>query len=200
MSEIPATPPQPVLAPPGAGLPLPARWIVRLLGRRLLRAKYTVDEALLDVQRTAANMLQRAAVLSDTEFNTRVLVPRLRGLEDSSRFWSPGMVLEHLCITSSAMVKLAVGLSNGHTIDDVVSTAAVKPTGNLGRAVLDDFEAIHFGVGDRVRAALGKEMNTRTHRHPWFGPLTASDWLRLLAGHARIHQRQLHHILQHRQA
>lgn len=188
----------PKLAAPGAGLPIPARWIVRLLGCFMLRKQFTVESALLDMERTAQDMLQRVSSLSDEDLETPVLVPRLRGLEDSSRFWSPGMVLEHLCLTTPSMLRLAIGLSNGAASDQVVSTANVKPQGKRGRSVLTEFQDCHLGAGDRTKAALGQDLNGLTHRHPWFGPLTAGDWIRLAAGHLRIHQRQLSKILENR--
>ncbi len=195
MKEASDTNPSPRLAPPGAGLPWPAKWVVRLLGRTLLRHQFTVASALTDLEITTQAILQRVSALSDVALETPVLVPRLRGLEDSSRYWSPGMVLEHLCLTTPTMLGLAIGLSQGIPSEHVIRTADVKPSGGRGRAVLEEFAACHLGAGARTVPALGKDLNALTHRHPWFGPLTAGDWIRLVAGHARIHQRQLKNIL-----
>lgn len=185
----------PKLGPPGAGLPWPANWVVRILGRTMLRKQFTVDQALTDLQTTTEAILKRVSALSDAALEARVLVPKLRGLEDSSRYWSPGMVLEHLCLTTPAMLGLATSLSQGTPVERVVRTADVKPTGERGRGVIQEFADCHLGAGTRTAEALGKDLTSLTHIHPWFGPLTAGDWIRLVAGHARIHQRQLEAIL-----
>ncbi|MBX3389322.1 MAG: hypothetical protein KF691_07680 [Phycisphaeraceae bacterium] len=40
----------------------------------------------------------------------RVLIPRLRGLEDSSRYWSVWMMLDHLRIVNSQVAMVIASL------------------------------------------------------------------------------------------
>ncbi len=180
----------PTLAPPGAGLPFPESWIVRLAGRFMMRRRYTWDSALDDLEATAERLIARFAALEPSARTTPVLVERLRGLEDSSRFWSPSMVLEHLCLTGGPMLAMVLMLSHGKTSSRKVSTAAVKPVGKPPEEVLAAFTKLHREARERLQEGAGPLREGPTHRHPWFGRLNPTDWLRLMAGHLRLHERQ----------
>jgi len=186
----------PKLAAPGAGLPLLEAWVVRLFGRSALRRRFTRETALADLEQTAERLLQRTAPLSAEQLATPKLIPRLRGLEDSSRFWSPSMVLEHLCLTGRPMAQVVILLSHGGHSDRRVSTAAVKPVGRDPLAVREEFAAIHRGLRQQLAASAGNQWEGPTHVHPWFGALNATDWLRLMASHLRLHEAQLDLLLE----
>lgn len=188
-------PVEPALAPPGAGLPPLDAWFVRRFGRLQLRLRSPGDGAADLASALAAGLAQRAAALDDATLARRVLVAPMRGLEDSSRNWSPGMVLEHLLITGRGMLGIALALSHGRTVDRVVRTADVKPRGGDERRVAAAFAELHQALPARWRAERGAQLHGPTHDHPWFGPLTASDWIRLVAFHLRLHARQFDRIL-----
>jgi hypothetical protein len=63
---------------------------------------------------------------SDVEAQ-RVLIPRIRGLEDSSRYWSVWMTLDHLRIVHESLAHLIRELVREVTPPGAASTAAVKP-------------------------------------------------------------------------
>jgi hypothetical protein len=183
------------LAPPGAGLPLHEAWTLRLFGRFMLRRGTTWDSALDDIEAISDRMIARFSALPLEIQSTRVLVKRLQGLEDSSRYWSPAMVLEHLCITGEAMLGMVILLSNGGTSSRRVSTADVKPVGLPPGEVLQSFTTLHRGARPRLRERCGPEREGGKHRHPWFGALHATDWLRMTAFHLRLHEKQMELIL-----
>lgn len=185
----------PTLARPGAGLPLLESWLVRLFGRRLLRRRFTRATAVDEIERTARRLLDKTASLSPDQLVTPRLIDRLRGMEDSSRFWSPSMVLEHLCITGRGTTRVILLLSNGNRSERVVSTAAVKPSGKDPVLVREEFRAIHSSLRQQLAEAAGNQWHGLTHAHPWFGPLNASDWLCMMAMHMRLHEQQLDRIL-----
>jgi hypothetical protein len=85
------------LAPPGAGLPkvelLVARWLFQW--RRARGSRQSFTEAF---QRERGRIRLSIGDLSPDACAQRVLIPRLRGLEDSSRYWSVWMTLDHLRI------------------------------------------------------------------------------------------------------
>jgi hypothetical protein len=186
---------EPHLARPGAGLPFLEARLVRWFGRAMMRRRFTWDSALDAMEAAAERLLQRADRLPESELSTRVLIPRLTGMEDSSRYWSPVMVLEHLCITAQGMLSIAILLSNGKETTHVVSTAAVKPKGLPVPAVLTDFSNIHRGARTRLAAEAGDHRDWPAHEHPWFGQLNATDWIRLLGMHTQLHERQFNRIL-----
>ncbi len=190
------TPPK--LHPPGAGLPFFSRLAVRWFGRRMLRGKFTWDTAPASVEATALRMLAATARSDDETFHRPVLVPPMRGLEDSSRYWSPAMVLEHLVITAPGFLHFILALSRGESSDKVIDTATVKPQGTTGREVEAKFRELHSGVAERIVSEAGPHRRTPTHRHPWFGDLGASDWSALFALHLQLHEKQLMAIIRGR--
>ena len=121
---------------------------------------------------------------------TRVLIPRPLGLEDSSRYWSVYMTLDHLRIVNGGTGELIRLLGVGKTPDRVTGTADVKPSPDADESVLGTFEAAcaHF-----ERCVSGVE-NLRTALrwpHPWFGPLDAADWHFFTAFHLTLHRQQI---------
>jgi len=193
VTDHPAAPP--TLAPPGAGLPPLEAWLVRLFGRPLLRRRYTRETALDAIDQTAARLLDKTASLSPTQLATPKLIPRLRALEDSSRFWSPSMVLEHLCITGRGTIQMVILLTREKRPERTVSTATVKPAGRDPMEVREEFTTLHQSLRRELAAAAGSEWSGLTHDHPWFGALNATDWLRMMATHLQLHEKQLDRIL-----
>jgi len=162
----------PHLAPPGAGLPAPERLIARIL---LALRRRTTDRAGSDARfREQREAVRRwVAGLDDASAGRRVLIARPLGLEDSSRYWSVWMTLDHLRIVHHEIARIIGGLGKGTIPAGQASTAAVKPA-----------------------AAAVPELRTSVRfPHPWFGPLDAAGWHRLAAGHMGIHRVQIDRII-----
>jgi hypothetical protein len=178
------------LAPPGAGIP----WHNQLAGRFMMwRLPHRMDEAaalrLFDAEATKLLALTRG--LTPAELAERVLVPPQTGLDDSSRYWSIAMTLEHVVIVGDAMANVVVELSHGRVPPGAVSTAAVKPRGEQGaNEALAAYEAF---IPRYVQTVSGRQSplpRSPRYRHPWFGEITAHQWLCLAAIHTRIHRKQ----------
>jgi hypothetical protein len=92
----------PQLAAPGAGLPKSERVVANFMIR--WKADHTTRE-----QAAACFAAERAAILSllqghdEVALSQPVLIKRLPGLEDSSRYWSLLMVVDHLRIVNRDM-------------------------------------------------------------------------------------------------
>jgi hypothetical protein len=181
------------LAPPGAGLPPVELWI----GRGLFKlwcwggdvAKFTQK---LESERRKIRQLYSSC--DDATGARRILIPRLRGMEDSSRHWSVWMTLDHVRIVNNAMASTIRTLSAGEIPQRVASTAAVKPDISATGEVRSAYEA----SCDEVLAAAAASPNLRTavrFAHPWFGPLDAFSWYALAGRHMDIHRKQLEQIL-----
>ena len=95
------------------------------------------------LERESERVLKVHANFSDTAKTQPVLVERLKGLEDSSRFWSPNMVLEHLVIVGQQMLVAIVELGNGRIPNGKADVAAVKPKGIDGVLVAQQFESFY---------------------------------------------------------
>ena len=124
----------------------------------------------------------------------RVLIKRPRGLEDSSRFWSVWMTLDHLRIVNHEFVRVIEALTEGILPDGEASTAAVKPTTALSAAVVAAYEVSCDTLLASVAASSQLDTAVR-YAHPWFGPMTASGWHALAGAHMGIHRVQIERIL-----
>lgn len=189
-------PSSPKLAPPGAGLPFPENLIARFIVGPLQSRKYSWEENLARFEREGEKILQYVEGLSEAELNRQVLVPRLRALEDSSRFWSIAMTLDHLLIVGENMSWLIQELSNGRTPNIQVSTARVKPEQKeLGCQIVARFRAFVKETGRNTLKHVNDRDSKTTLAHPWFGPFTAQQWFWLMSAHQAIHRNQVKHIL-----
>jgi hypothetical protein len=128
--------------------------------------------------------------------NRRALVAPAMGLEDSSRYWSVAMAVEHLLIVGGLQARLIRELSFGRVPDEEASIAAVKPKGALDIDELLPRYVAFLGEFDMlVGSQLGDRESTAQFPHPWFGPLTAAGWHAVAALHQGLHRRQAEAIV-----
>lgn len=186
---------EPKLDKPGAGLPWPQKWILPFLVPRMAK-RTSWEECGTLFKSQSEKLLKLIEGLDDKAMQTQVLVPRLQGLEDSSRYWSVAMTLEHLVIVGEGMSQIIVELSRGNSPSYVVDTAKVKPQNQYDAATAKrEFAAMVERVSARIANEV-KDRNSRaTHNHPWFGPFTAHQWYWLLGSHQGIHRQQIKHII-----
>jgi hypothetical protein len=184
---------EPKLAPPGAGLPRPELYIARwLFGWRRRTGNREAFNALFQRERGAIRQL--VSTCQGDDGARRVLIRRPRGLEDSSRYWSVWMTLDHLRIVNQSMTRVIKALTNGVKLEGSASTANVKPTPEATAAVLAEYEQ----ACDTLLATVAAAGNLKTagrYAHPWFGRLDAAGWHALAGGHMGIHRVQLERIL-----
>lgn len=183
----------PRLAPPGAGLPTPELFSARVLFGwfRKTRSKESVRD-LFATERERILALVRP--LDSTTASQPVLIGRLRGMEDSSRNWSPWMTVEHLRIVNDAIAGTMDGLLRGETPEREASTAAVKPSPDVEAECVDGFEETCRAIEAVVSGVPDLRVGTR-FAHPWFGPLDAAGWHAMAAFHMRLHRKQIEEIL-----
>jgi hypothetical protein len=183
----------PKLEAPGAGLPGIELQIARVLfalrawthGRQRIDALFRRERALV------AELVKGCPA---GRLGERVLIPRPRGLEDSSRHWSILMTLDHLRIVNLACASIIRELSEGRVPAGKASTADVKPSSDVTESVLATYEA----SCDEVLAAVASAKNLddpARFPHPWFGPMSARRWHVLAAVHLGLHRRQIEAIL-----
>lgn len=183
----------PPLAPPGAGLPALELMFSRLVFAAA-RCTDSRDSALRRFTTGAAGIRARVAALDDETGSRPVLVPRLLGLEDSSRWWSPFMVVEHLVIVDTNMFRIMTDLVAGRRHPAEARIQDFKPAPSAGRDALVAFEQLV----EQFAASVPRWPRLHTacrHVHPWFGALDAHGWLCLAGLHHGIHRRQLERIL-----
>lgn len=184
---------EPKLDAPGAGLPAPEHFMARIFfglkrltgSRESFNAKFNEERAV--IRGLIANLPPGIA-------NKRVLIRRCRGLEDSSRYWSVWMTLDHLRIVHNAFIGILSSLGKGEVPEGEASTAAVKPDPD----VTGDVVAAYEESCDALLATIASIPNLKTavrFAHPWFGPMDAFGWHALAGGHMSIHRVQIERIL-----
>ncbi|MBC8128337.1 MAG: DinB family protein [Gloeobacteraceae cyanobacterium ES-bin-144] len=183
----------PKLGAPGAGIPA----IERFVAKRMIfwKARRTSREAALNLF-----LMERGLILQLLESTkpdllaTRVLIKRLAGLEDSSRYWSLLMTLDHLRIVNKQITEVIESLCAGRPVPLVASTAAVKPSEQVDATVIQAFEK---ACGD-FENVVSTHDNLRTNlkfAHPWFGPMDAGEWQFMVAFHMALHRKQMELII-----
>ena len=182
------------LAPPGAGLPIlelfAARLLVRWKARRTSRA---AAEALFAAERDAILDLVKTSV--PASLSTPVLIPRLQGMEDSSRNWSVLMTLDHLRIVNLQIASVIAQLAQGEVPGRAASTAAVKPDRGVDAAVIKAFDTA-CRTFEETTASVANLKTAVKFAHPWFGPLDAAGWHFMAAFHMGLHRKQVERILE----
>jgi hypothetical protein len=183
----------PQLAPPGAGLPAIEFLIARMLFA-LTRCRGNRETYVTKFVQERAAIFALLDTCPEEQRGERVLIKRLRGLEDSSRNWSVWMTLDHLRITNTALTRVITALTHGRVPQGKASTAAVKPSATVTAAVEADFER----SCDGVLAAITEATDLKTPQrfaHPWFGPLDAFGWAAMAGTHMSVHRAQIQSIL-----
>lgn len=191
MNQMPTDMPR--LAPPGAGIPRIERFVGGLLFA-WKRWSGTRDRFVAEFTTERSETARLYESRADSILQTRVLIPRLRGLEDSSRYWSVYMTLDHLRIVNGQIKRVITELTNGRIPPGQASTASVKPRPDVDSEVIAAYESSCDAL---VATAMSvPDLNTRlNYEHPWFGPLNAIGWLAMAATHMGIHRAQIVRIL-----
>jgi hypothetical protein len=137
-------------------------------------------------------MLTLVARLPGEHMTGRVLVNGVIGIEDSSRRWSPAMVLEHVVIVGDMVTDIVVDLSHGRVPTHHVRIADLKPSGGMPpEQALSGFGAFVKRYETRVKHEVGDRHSEARWKHPWFGELNAKQWHCLSGLHLGIHRRQM---------
>src|SRR5262245_54463501 len=130
---------EPRLAPPGAGLPKLELFIGRLLfawSRRTHGREYFTAQFCRERER----IRQLVRSCDPKSAARRVLIQRARGMEDSSRYWSIWMTLEHLRLVHESFIRVITQLAEGKVPAGRASTAAVKPSPDITETAVVEYE------------------------------------------------------------
>lgn len=183
------------LAPPGAGIPLLNQWLGRFLLKPFVmrRTPWEVSEARF--QKVHEKFKRELALFQPQSLTERVLVTPMQGLEDSSRYWSAAMCARHMTIVGKEMEALIVKLTREEGIPRVADTAAVKPElGKNDPSAVQEYIDFADTLIQRIRTSVGNRDARATFAHPWFGPMTAKEWMALYSMHTRVHLGQVRAI------
>ncbi len=182
---------------PGAGLPTLERSALNMIFKASA-AVLSARQALRLFRRDSAELLRLADDDESYDVFQILLIPRVIGIEDSSRNWSVMMVLEHLCMTNRDMLNIVKALNDGVVPRGEVDIEFYKPTTDVGYEVMDRFSSLTDEYTQTIERLLDSRGNLELavrYRHPWFGMLNAHQWHCLAAAHQRIHRRQMQKLV-----
>lgn len=186
---------EPQLAAPGAGL----SWLQHLMAKYYygpwVARRSDLRENAQSFEAVQGQILQIAREMPAQKLHLKVLVPRLPGLEDSSRYWSALMTMEHLLIVGEDTKDVILQLMKDQDPASRFSIAALKPKGKRHvEETFEHFERFTKTCMSEILPLLEERDSRLKQTHPWFGPLRARQWQWYLAVHARIHYRQMKNI------
>lgn len=184
---------EPQLAAPGAGLPWPEHLIANFMVKRGIRRTSRQETSSLFASERQS-ILGLVTPLSTEKASRRVLIQRLRGLEDSSRHWSVFMTLDHLRIVNTGIAEAITLLGQGKVPEREASTATVKPVTQVDGSVVGEFANSCEAIEQAAKTLPDLRTKAR-YAHPWFGPLDAGGWYFMSAFHLRLHRKQIEAIL-----
>ena len=181
---------------PGAGVGLLQRLAMQFYIGPFIAAKSDWEADSQAFAHSSKKILSLVEKLDAAQLSQKVLVPPQRGLEDSSRYWSAAMVLEHLMIVGMGMRDIIIRLSQNKVPPGKADTARVKPLGKTPpEAVLASYKNFVETLLDQIDSAVENRDSKAVYAHPWFGKFTAHQWHWLLEMHNQIHLKQLQGIL-----
>lgn len=188
--------PQIKLEAPGKGLPLVDSLMMRFFVGPFVSKRDSVEKSFSNFSKLNKKILERVAPLSFEEIHTPILVPKLKAIEDSSRYWSVAETLEHIEIVGREITSGIVNLAKYKKIPDFeVKIENYKPKGKYkGIDPRPSFQKFNDDVLSELK---GLDINLAPPKffHPWLGPLASQQWLWLLASHSGIHYNQINHIV-----
>lgn len=175
----------PALEAAGAGLPpVEARFFRH--GLPVLSRALTRDCARKIFLQEGQRILYLAQDLADWELEEPVLVKRPFGVEDSSRYWSMEMLLEHLIVSGMAMHKIMRQLSAGARPPQGPRVADGKPQGGRGPHIRDEFRRFLQKFADSCDELIFPPRPTVAH--PWTSEMNACQWFKFSALHHWMHR------------
>ena len=124
----------------------------------------------------------------------QILIPRLQGIEHSSRNWSVLMVLDHLALVNQTIMDTIRALRNESHPFQKIHIADFKPDPDVDADAVERFRDINGRYINFVRSHAPLKTNL-LWEHPWFGLLDGHQWHCLGLAHQRIHRRQIYKIL-----
>jgi len=124
----------------------------------------------------------------------QILIPRLQGIENASRYWSVLMVLEHLAIVNQRIMDTIRALRNDSQPFESIEIADFKPDPDVDADAIEHFREVNrlYWSFAKSHQPLGTALQWE---HPWFGLLDGHQWHCLAAAHQKIHRRQIYKIL-----
>ncbi len=179
----------------GHGLPKTVAIFLRHIGFPLLKSFISWNNALRFFEYQGEEILNLVKDLSKDKLFKKVLIPKIFGIEDNSRYYSPAMVLWHLIYVGECLQEGIVNLSKNEKINFTVKIENFKPFVEINEDIVERYENFLNNYRKFIETNVKNKYINNCHSHPWFGCLNPKEWLVMSAIHQMVHQRQIKKIL-----
>ena len=180
----------------GKGLPVIEALFLKHIGFPLLKTFMSWNMGMKLFEHEGERILNGVKELDDSTLFKKVLIPKIFGIEDNSRYYSPAMVLWHLIYVGTAIQDGIISLSKNERLDFAVKIENFKPFVEINLNIVNKYELFLKEYRRTIEANVKDKYIRNYHVHPWFGPLNPHQWLILSAIHQVVHGRQLCKILE----
>lgn len=183
------------LEAPGKGLPFFDALFMKLFVGPFVSRRDSAEKNWQRFDFLNKKILLAVKDVSLENMHRKVLVPKLKAIEDSSRYWSLADTLEHIELVGDKISYAIELLCKNEVPQVVVNIADYKPVGKYAET---DPRPAFAAFNERTQAKLRSQnitLNPPLYYHPWLGKLSALQWLWLMSGHSGIHYNQIKHIL-----
>lgn len=179
----------------GAGLHPSKVFLAKHLLFPLINRLLSWEKAWDIFDKEGQKIIDLASPLNEEKLFKRVLVPKLFGLEDNSRYYSVAMVLEHLHTVGRALEVRIPILSQGKVLNKDVKIEEVKPYKEIEPNITEKYEEFLHDYRAKLEKNIQNMYLDNTSTHPWFGEFNPKQWSVLGVVHQTVHRRQIEAII-----
>ena len=179
----------------GSGLPLFEIFILKDISFPLLKTFLSWQNALTFYRSESSKVIKLVEELDNEILFKRKLIPKIIGLEDNSRYYSPAMVLWHLMFIGKQLKVLIVLLSKGKKLDTTIKIEDYKPSIDIDFNIIEEYKKFNIKFINSMEKNVKDKFIKNYLPHPWFGRLNPHSWLIMSAIHLMVHRRQLNKIM-----
>ncbi len=179
----------------GKGLPIFEKIILRDICFPLIKTFLSWENALTFYKSESLKLIQTIEKLDNETLFKRLLVPKIIGLEDNSRFYSPAMVLLHLIFIGKQLNILIILLSKDKKLNSTIKIEDFKPPIDIDLNIVKEFKKFNNNYINSMENKVKDKFIKNYLPHPWFGRLNPHSWLIMSAIHLMVHRRQINKII-----
>ncbi|MDD2894531.1 MAG: hypothetical protein PHG81_00810 [Aliarcobacter sp.] len=179
----------------GHGLPKIDAIFLKHIGFPILKTFISWDNAMKFFEYEGKEVLNLVKDLPKDKLFKKVLIPKIFGIEDNSRYYSPAMVLWHLIYVGATLQEGMVSLSKNEKIDFTVKIENFKPFVQIDEDIVEKYEMFLNNYRKFIETNIENKYINNCLSHPWFGCLNPHEWLVMSAIHQMVHKRQIKKIL-----
>ena len=180
----------------GHGLPKIDAIFLKHIGFPILKTFISWNNAMKFFEYEGKEVLNLVKDLPKDKLFKKVLIPKIFGIEDNSRYYSPAMVLWHLLYVGVTLQEGIVSLSKNEKIDFTVKIENFKPFVQIDEDIVEKYENFLNNYRKFIETNIENKYINNCLSHPWFGCLNPHQWLVMSAIHQMVHKRQIKKILE----